>query len=131
MDPFDQTMAGVAIQLWSADADKPHLLATPFLHAATAAAMDATVEMYFTARSVRLLVPGAAQVLRVSEHSDQSILDLMREAVAQGARLLACADALHAAGIDTQSLIPECAGRGGSVQFMARVLDPRRRALVF
>jgi hypothetical protein len=122
---------GIAILLWAADPDAPHRLATPFFHAAAAAAMDLPVEIYFTARSVRLLMPGVAASLRASERHDKTVLDAMREAVAHGARLLACSDALDANGIDAATLIPECQGRGGAVQFMSRAADLRWRTLVF
>lgn len=123
--------AGIAILLWAAEPETPHRLATPFFHAAAAAAMDVPVEIYFTARSVQLLVPGVAAQLRASEHFDKTVLDALREAVAHGARLLACTDALHAQGIDPRQLIPECSGHGGAVQFMARAADLRWRTLVF
>jgi uncharacterized protein len=122
---------GVAILLWSADPDSPHRLATPFFHAAAAAAMDLPVEIYFSAGSVRLLVPGVAEGLRASAHHPKTILDAIREARSHGALLLACSDALQANGIDATSLIAECTGRGGAVQFMARAADLRWRALVF
>ena len=122
---------GIAILLWAADPDAPQRLATPFFHAAAAAAMEMPVEIYFTARSVRLLVPGVAAALHASERHDKTVLDTMREAVAHGARLLACSDALDANGIDAATLIPECHGRGGALQFMARAVDLRWRTLVF
>ena len=125
------TVAGVAMLLWSAEPEAPHRLATPFFHAAAAAAMDVPVEVYFTARSVQLLVPGVADALHASVHVDKSIGDSLREAVAHGAVLLACTDALHAQGIDPSRLIPQCTRRGGAVQFMARACDPRWRTLVF
>jgi len=123
--------AGVAILLWAADPERPALLATPFVQAAAAAALELPVEVYFTARSVHLLVPGVAERLHASEHHERSILDTMRQAVAHGARLYACTDALHAQGLDAHKLIPECTGHGGAVQFMARAGDLRWRALVF
>ncbi len=122
---------GIAILLWAAEPEAPHRLATPFFHAAAAAAMDMPVEIYFTARSVRLLVPGVAEHLRASEHHAKTVLDAMREAVTHGAVLLACTDALHAHGVDPLKLIPECRRRGGAVQFMARASDLRWRTLVF
>lgn len=122
---------GIAILLWAADAEAPHRLATPFFHAAAAAAMELPVEIYFSARSVQLLVPGVAQSLRASDRHPKTILDAMREAVAHGAVLLACTDALHAHGVDPAALIPECTGRGGAVQFMARAGDLTWRTLVF
>lgn len=122
---------GIAILLWAADPAAPEKLATPFFHASAAAAMDWPVEVYFTARSVHLLVPGVADALRASPHHPKTILETMREAVEHGARLLACTDALHAQGIDPARLIPECQGRGGAVQFMARAGDLRWSTLVF
>lgn len=122
---------GIALLLWSADLDAPERLATPFFHAAAAAAMECEVEIYFTAGSVRLLVPGVAAGLHASPLFDKTIFDNICEAVDHGARLYACTDALHAHGIDPNDLIPECTGPGGAVQFMARAMDPRWRTLVF
>lgn len=121
---------GVALLLWAADPDVPHRLATPFFHAAAAAAMDLPVEVYFTAASVRLLVPGVAAVLRPSAHL-KTVLDSMREAAAHGACFFACSDALRAHGLESATLIPECTGRGGAVQFMARAIDLSWLTLVF
>ncbi len=122
---------GVAILLWATDPERPALLATPFVHAAAAAALELPVEIYFSARSVQLLVPGVAARLRASEHFERTIYDTMQQAVAHGAKLFACTDALHAQGLDSANLIPECTGHGGAVQFMARAGDLRWRALVF
>ena len=126
----EHPVEGVAILLWAADPEATHRLATPFFQAAAAAAMDVPVEIYFTAASVRLLVPGVAAGLRASAHP-KTILDAMREAVSHGAVLLACSDALAAHGLEATTLIPECHGRGGAVQFMARAIDSRWRTLVF
>ena len=121
---------GLAILMWSADDDAPHRLATPSAIASAAAAMDTPVEIYFAARSVRLLVPAAADALRAAG-GPRSIGDWMREAVGHGARLYACTDALAACGLDRAALIAQCAGHGGAVRFAERASDPRWRALVF
>jgi len=126
-----ETIEGVALLLWAAEPEAPQRLGTPFFHAAAAAAMDLKVEIYFTARSVHLLVPGVAEALRASTRHDKTVLDAMREAVGHGAVLLACTDALHAQGIDPKALIAECTGHGGAVQFMSRLADPHWRTLVF
>lgn len=127
----EQPAAGIALLLWAADPADPQRLATPFFHAAAAAAMEVPVEIYFSAASVRLLAPGVAAGLRPNPAHPKTVLDSMREAVEHGARLFACTDALRAHGVDPASLIPECAGRGGAVQFMARAADLRWRTLVF
>jgi uncharacterized protein len=124
------SVQGVAILLWAAEPQAPHRLATPFFHAAAAAAMDVPVEIYFSAASVHLLVPGVAEQLRAGTH-EKTIADAMQEAVAHGAKLFACTDALHAQGLSNTRLINQCSGHGGAVQFMARACDTRWRALVF
>ncbi len=122
---------GIAILLWATEPERPALLATPFLHAAAAAALELPVEMYFTARSVHLLVPGVAASLRAAPQATRTVHDAMQEAHAQGVRFFACTDALEAQGLRGQPLIAEGTGHGGAVQFMARAADPRWRALVF
>ena len=128
---LDRPADGIAILLWASEPEAPHRLVTPFFHAAAAAALELPVEMYFTARSVRLLVPGVAASLHASARHPKTVLDAMREAVGHGARLFACTDALHAEGIDPTGLIPECSGHGGALQFMVRAGDLRWRTLVF
>ena len=123
--------AGIAMLLWSADPADPQRLTTPFFHAAAAAAMDLPVEVYFSAASVRLLVPGVADALRPSPHHPKTVAQAMAEAVDHGAVFYACTDALLAQGVDPAGLIPLCTRRGGAVQFMARAADLSWRALVF
>ena len=93
--------------------------------------MDIPVEIYFTAASVRLLEPGVAQTIRPNHEHPKTVLDSIREASDLGAQLFACSDALAAWGLATTALIPECRGRGGAVQFVARAANLRWRTLVF
>lgn len=125
------SLSGVAILLWASEPEAPHRLVTPFFHAAAAAAMDMPVELYFTARSVHLLVPGVAVGLHASALTDRTVYDAMREAAAHGAVFYSCTEALRAQGLEGQALIAECAGHGGAVQFMSRAADPAWRTLVF
>jgi predicted peroxiredoxin len=132
---IEQAAEGLAILMWSADADRPHLLGTPFAVAASAAALELPVELYFTARSVRLLLPGVAAGLRASQAEPlpqgRTVLDAMLESLAHGARFYACSDALAAQGLALEMLMPACSGHGGALQFAARAGDRRWRALVF
>ena len=100
--PSGDVVQGIAILLWAADPSVPERLATPFFHAAAAAALDVPVEIYFTAASVRLLVPGVAAGLHASAHHAKTIYDNMREAVAHGARQRG--QARHAGGRVVQVL---------------------------
>jgi len=123
----------VAILLWACDPDDPARLATPFFHATAAAAMDAQVEIHFTARSVLLLRRGVADGLYASADRRKSIYGYMQEAAALGVCFYACPDALAAHGLDANAdvLIPEYTGAAGAVSFMARVLDPAWRTLTY
>jgi predicted peroxiredoxin len=123
--------AGLAILLWAADPDAPARLATPFAHAAAAAAMELQVEVYFSARAVLLLKPGVADGLCASAYFDKSIGDWMRGALDQGATFFACSDALAAQGLTMAELMPAGRLHGGSVQFVARATDPAWATLVF
>ncbi|HUL42659.1 MAG TPA: DsrE family protein [Burkholderiales bacterium] len=113
----------LAILLWGASPDQPHLCATPFFHAAAAAAMDVEVEIYFTSKSVLLLVPGAAANLYAGKNRDMSIYEHMCQAAAHGVKFFACSDAMAAHGVDPAKLIEEYSGVGGAAAFMGRVLD--------
>lgn len=121
----------LAILLWATDPAQPQLCATPFFHAAAAAAMDVEVEVHFAARSVLLLVPGCAQRLHASEFESTTVYDHMRQAVEHGARFLACSAAIAAEGLDRSELLPELRGRTGATAFVARSLDPEWATLVF
>ncbi len=128
---LENAAEGLALLLWAADPAEPARLATPFFHAAAAAALELPVEIYFTARSVHLLVPGVAGALRAAPQATHTVLDHLRQAHAHGAKLFVCTEALNAQGLAGTPLIPECSGHGGAVQFMARAGDLRWRTLVY
>jgi hypothetical protein len=114
----------LAILLWATSPDRPDQCATPFFHAATAAAMDLQVEVYFSAASVKLLQTGVAANLYAGQQQDMSIQAHMQQALQHGARFFACADALDAHAIARDTLIPDLSGYAGAAAFMARALDP-------
>jgi len=121
----------VAFLLWAADLSAPHRVATPFVMAQAAAALEQEVEIYFTAQTVQLLTPALA-TLEVGYGPQQRPLgDYLRDAHALGARFYACSQALYAAGLTRHDLVPLCSGLGGAVQFMDRAADPDWRTLVF
>jgi hypothetical protein len=120
-----------AILLWSATADRPELCATPFVHAAAAAAFDCEVEIHFAGPTVRLLVAGVAEGLRPWPGVETSIYQMMRQATNLGASLNACAMAMGALVGKDEALIPEYAGTIAASAFVARTLDPEWATLVY
>jgi uncharacterized protein len=121
----------LAILLWATAPDQPHLCATPFSHAAAAAAMDAEVEMYFTAKSVHLLEAGVADAVFPGPGRERSVYEYMRHAAALGVKFFACSQALAAHGAANKALIPEVCGYAGAATFAARCLDPAWRTLTY
>lgn len=121
----------LAILLWSATAERPDLCATPFVHAAAAAALDCTVEIHFAGPTVRLLVAGVADGLRPWPGVDASIYQMMRQAANLGVEFRACAMAMGALVAKDEALIPEYAGTIAASMYVSRALDPDWATLVF
>ena len=121
----------VAILLWAADPEQPHLCATPFFHAAAAAAMDVEVEMYFTSRSIRLLAKGVAESLFTGPRQRETVYTFMRRASEHGAKFYACSQAMAEHGVKEAYFIPEVSGIAGAAAFMARTMDEQWISLTY
>ena len=121
----------LAILLWSATPERPQLCATPFVHAAAAAAFDSKVEIHFAGPAVRLLVAGVADGLRPWPGSETSIYQMLRQATNLGVELRACAMAMGALVGGDEALIPEFGGTIAASAFVDRALDPEWATLVF
>ncbi len=124
-------LSSVALLLWSADLTAPQRLATPFVMAQAAVALDLEVELYFVAESVRLLMPEAAGQLVGFGEEARHLGEHLQRTHDLGVTFFACSQALHAAGLTRAALTPLCKGLGGMVQFMGRCADPSWRTLVF
>ena len=121
----------LAILLWSATPERPQLCATPFVHAAAAAAFDCEVEVHFAGPAVRLLVAGVAGSLQPWPGVDTSIYNMMRQAANLDVAFRACAMAMGALVGKDEALIPEYTGTVAASAFVARALDPEWATLVF
>lgn len=121
----------LAILLWSATPERPQLCATPFVHAAAAAAFDCEVEIHFAGPAVRLLVAGVADGLRPWPGTETSIYQMLRQATNLGVSLRACAMAMGALVAKDEALIPEFGGTIAASAFVDRALDPEWATLVF
>lgn len=121
----------LAIILWAAGPEAPHLCATPFYNAAVAAALDVEVEMYFTSRSVRLLAKGVAQTLATGPRERKTVYDFMKHALEHGVRFYACSHALEEHGLELTDLIPEVTGVAGAATYMGHCMDEAWATLVF
>jgi predicted peroxiredoxin len=121
----------LAILLWAADPDRPELCATPFFHAAAAAAMDAEVEMYFTSRSIRLLARGVAEAIYPGPTRTLSVYGFMQEAARHGAKFYACPQAMAEHGVSESQFVPEVTGTAGAAAYIGRCLEDGWKTLVY
>lgn len=128
---MSEPIRSLAMLLWSADLSAPQRVATPFVMAQAAAALELEVELYFTAQCVQLLTPRLSPLNVGFGPEQRPLADYLAQAHELGVKLYACGQALHAAGLTRHDLIPLCSGLGGSVQFMGRSADPAWRTLVF
>lgn len=128
---MSSAVQGLALLLWSADLTHPERVATPFVMAQAAAALDQRVELYFTARSVHLLTPEAGKLPVGFGPERQPLAAYLTQMGELDIPLYACGQALYAAGLQRADLISQCAGLGGSVQFMGRSVEAGWRTLVF
>lgn len=129
--PAPRTVPNLAILLWQASADQPALCATPFIHAAAAAALDTRVEVHFAGPTVRLLVQGVAAAIKPWPGVETSLYDLMRQAANLDVRFVACAMAMNKLITNEETLIPEYAGTAGATAFVQHTLDPDWATLVY
>lgn len=121
----------LAILLWAAEPAQPHLCATPFFHAAAAAAMDAEVEIYFTSRSVKLLARGVAASLPTGPHQRETVYAFMQRAAEHGAKFFACSQAMEEHGVAEADFIPEVTAVAGAAVYVQRCLDPQWSAITY
>lgn len=121
----------LAIMLLNIDPDRPHLCGSPFFQAASAAAMDCEVEIYFASRAVRLLVQGVADRIYPSDNKEKSVYGFMQEAAKLGVKFLACKGALEAFAVTPENMIPEYSGTAGGTTFIGRVMDDEWKALTY
>lgn len=122
---------GLAILVWSCDLSRSELLATPFMTAQAAAALDMRVKMLFSSQSVQwLLADNAARLTGFG--ADQWTISRHLEASAElGVEIRACSQALHASGANRSMLAPQCGGVEGMVSFVEQGSAPGWRMLVF
>jgi predicted peroxiredoxin len=96
--------------------------AVPLRYAATAAALDADVELHCVGASVAWLRAGAAA---------PALLERVRAAIEAGARIYACPQALALHGVAAVDLLPEVAGIRGAAALLAAGFAPDARFMNF
>jgi predicted peroxiredoxin len=121
----------LAILLWAATPERPELCATPFLHAAVAAALDCEVEIHFSGPATRLLAAGVAEQLFSTPDRQASIYSFMQQASSHGVKFFGCTMALRAHLAADEATVSEYDGRATMTDFVLRALDPQWSTLIY
>jgi len=122
---------GLALLVWSCDLGRPELLATPFMAAQAAAALDMPVKMLFSSQSVGWLLADNAGLPTGFGHDRRTIARHLSASADLGVEIRACTQALHAIGANAGALAPQCAGVEGMVSFIEQGSAPGWQMLVF
>ena len=129
--PANGQASALAILVWSCDLARPELLATPFMMAQAAAALDMRVKMLFSSQSVQWLLACNAELATGFGAERWTIGRHLQASAELGIDIRACSQALHASGAGRAALGPHCAGVEGMVAFVEQGSRPGWRMLVF
>lgn len=103
------------VYVQSSGVDTPQRAATPFFLAATAAAMEWDVKIYFTINGPTLLKKGVAETLYVKKDGTGAPLShFIDQARDLGVELLCCQPSLDLNGLDYEELIDGVKMIGGA-----------------
>ena len=84
--------------------DTPKHCAAPFFFAATAAAMDMNVVVFFTAQGTLLLKKGEAETVYPKEDGGENLKYFMDQALRNGAKFVGCKASMDLNGIAEDDL---------------------------
>jgi len=127
----DEQARGLAILVWSCDLSRPELLATPFMTAQAAAALDMRVKMLFSSQSVQWLLTQHAELQTGFGDERWPIARHLEASAELGVEIRACPQALHASGAGRADLSTHCAGVEGMVSFVEQGSAPGWKMVVF
>lgn len=122
---------GLCILVWSCDLERPEGLATPFMLAQAARALDTPVKMLFSAQSVGWLLAQHGQMLVGFGAQRWSIERHLVTSAELGVEIHACSQALAALEATPASLSAACGGVEGMVAFVEQGQQPGWQMLVF
>ncbi|APZ43401.1 DsrE family protein [Acidihalobacter ferrooxydans] len=121
----------IVIMLLNLDLNVPGTLGAPFFQATVAAAMDIEVEIYFAARTTRLLIRGEAEKIYPGNAQQKSVYSFMQDAHESGARFYACAGAMDENGLTLDNAIAELDGVRGGGAFIGEVVEDNVATLTY
>ena len=124
-------MKKLIIQLWQASSDHPQLAATPFMLAASAAAMEIDVELHALGASVELFVRDNPSRENPVPPLGRELGAYVEDALRAGARVYACSTAMRDRGLHPERMIDGFSEILGMVTMLERCLGPDATVMTF
>jgi predicted peroxiredoxin len=124
-------MTSLVFQLWQSNSAAPDLAATPFMLAASGAAMDWSVEIHAMGASVELFVRDNPARHGLVAPLNRPLSAYIEDATRSGVRVLLCATALRDRGLVSTDMIEGCREVIGMVSMLERVAQPNTTVLTY
>jgi len=124
-------MTSLVLQLWQSGAVAPQLAATPFMLAASAGAMDWSVEIHALGASVELFVRDNAARHHAVAPLNRPLSAYIEDATRSGAKVYLCSTALRDRGLKPEDMLEGCQSVLGMVAMLERLAQSDTTVLTY
>jgi hypothetical protein len=121
----------LVLQLWQSSTAAPQLAATPFMLAASAAAMEWPVEIHALGASVELFVRENAARHHTVAPLNRPLSAYIEDAIRSGARVHLCSTALRDRGLAPEDMLDGCQSVIGMVTMLERLAQADTTVLTY
>jgi predicted peroxiredoxin len=124
-------MTSIVLQLWQSSTAAPQLAATPFMLAASAAAMDWPVEIHALGASVELFVRDNLVRHHPVAPLNRPLSAYIEDATRSGVKVYLCSTAMRDRGLVPEAMIEGCQTVIGMVTMLERVAQTDTTVLTY
>jgi predicted peroxiredoxin len=124
-------MTSLVLQLWQSSTAAPQLAVTPFMLAASAAAMDWPVEIHALGASVELFVRDNAARHQTVAPLNRPLSAYIEDATRSGVKIYLCSTAMRDRGLEPTDMLEECQSVLGMVTMLERLAQVGTTVLTY
>jgi predicted peroxiredoxin len=124
-------MTSLVLQLWQSSTAAPQLAVTPFMLAASAAAMDWPVEIHALGASVELFVRDNAARHQTVAPLNRPLSAYIEDATRSGVRVYLCSTAMRDRGLEPTDMLEGCQRVLGMVTMLERLAQADTTVLTY
>jgi predicted peroxiredoxin len=124
-------MTSLLLQLWQSSTAAPQLAVTPFMLAASAAAMDWPVEIHALGASVELFVRDNAARHQTVAPLNRPLSAYIEDATRSGVKVYLCSTAMRDRGLEPTDMLEGCQRVLGMVTMLERLAQADTTVLTY